>query len=138
MEEVLFRGKDKDGNWVEGDLIHGVRDKKGNLYILPIVGNLAGIPNCHPLDGVEVIPETVGRFTGLTDKNKKKIFKGDAIVNINEAPEKYMIVGWSKRFASFILSRKGWMYSHWFGESCDPENCEIIGNVHDNPNLFTP
>ena len=68
MREILFRGKRVDNaEWVEGDLIHGVRHKKGNIYILPITDNLAKY-NCDPLDGCKVIPETIGQFTGLTDK----------------------------------------------------------------------
>ena len=135
MREILFRGKDKDGNWIEGDLIHGVGYKKGNMYILPIVENLAYIPNCHPIDGVKVVSETVGQFTGLTDKNGVKIFEGDiykdswgklSIVEFFYADEhktsghgssdRIIIVGLKLDFA--------------------PKHIEVIGNIHDNQELL--
>ena len=73
----LFRAKRSDnGEFVEGDLIHGVSVKKGKMYILPIVSNLAYLKGCDPLDGYEVVPETVTQFTGVTDKNGIKIFEG--------------------------------------------------------------
>ena len=97
-----------------------------------------GVSTEHYLDdsaGVYPIDESVYKlmqFTGLQDKNGKDIYEGD-IIRDNEY---ILIIVWDNTYCSFCLDRKGWMYRHWFGESCDPKDCEIIGNVHQNPELL--
>ena len=115
--QIKFRGKTITTNeWVYG-----------YFYVKE---DIAYIYNKKPY---EAIPETVGQYVGLLDKQNKEIFEGD-IIKIEG--DKAMIVGWSNKFASFVLNRDGWAFSHWFGESCNPIDCEIVGNIYENKGLL--
>jgi hypothetical protein len=128
MREILFRGKCvQSGEWVEGDLIHGVNFKYGKVYILPIVKNLAYVKHCDPMDGVEILPETVSQFTGMVDKNKKRIFENDVCSQ--------------EQFSNgFVRFDYGWAidyntHSHDMPQYyCD--YLEIIGNRFDNAEML--
>ena len=74
------------------------------------------------------------QFTGLLDKNGKEIYEGDIVVT--KGDETPMVIGWKEYHASFCIDKKGWLSSHYFGEAFDGDQCEIIGNIHQNSELL--
>ena len=123
MREILFRGKRIDnGEWTEGYLF-----KQWNRTFL-LWGMTGDIPNM-----TEVIPETVGQFTGLTDKNGKKIFEGDVVEYAGSCGE---IVFVERRWA--FMSRERDMYCEWLSNlpQYGTGIVEIIGNIYDNKEIL--
>lgn len=129
--EILFKAKRvENGKWVEGSYVYTFApDKecpvvgvhKENHWIVEENGNI-----------VIVDPSTICQCTGLNDKNGKKIWENDII----KCKGIITAVSWDTKYASWVLTRKGWMYHHFFGESQNPEECEVIGNIFDNPELL--
>ena len=128
MREILFRGKRTDnGEWIYGDLRH-ISDWKGG-YNPHIVNNTNGRNNS--VTGLEIIPETVGQYTGLTDKNGKRIFEGDILKTFGYI---YVIM-WDSTRALFYLRDPVYRvtsdFYYYFGS-----DLSVIGNIHDNPELL--
>ena len=123
MREILFRGKLKSNDeWSFGNL---------NVSLRAIV---IITPDETPIGKYgQVIPETVGQYTGLTDKNGKKIFEGDILKNI----ESGRIVAICYSGCSFCYSYNGTIYGIDDSETgLETNEWEIIGNIHDNPELL--
>jgi len=156
MREIRFRGLcAKTNEFVFGDLIHGVGAKAGNMYILPNIVNLSNVPHCDPLDGVKVIPETVGQYTGLKDKNGVEIYEGD-ILSFDKIAYLYKkcpitVIGvvaynngkykvetkkvinhnfLNEHTIHFGMKVMDWIHLPEFHKS------EIIGNIYENPELL--
>lgn len=131
MREILFRGKRVDnGEWVYGNLIEDKwGDDNGNTVYAILQDRVA--PEIAALwTPVKVVPETVGQYTGLTDKNGKKIFEGDIVQG--EAEEARGVVEWQQAEGRYLVSvRNGY---DWL--CMDDDDWCVIGNIHDNPEML--
>lgn len=132
MREILFRGKRIDnGEWVKGYYAgYGLICPNEPESTYNATGDYYGQT---PYVGfVEVDPDTVGQYTGLKDKNGKRIFEGDIVcmcfVDTDEIGEIVWDEEWSK---TAYLSQDGDKY----GIDGTVE-MEIIGNIHDNGELL--
>ena len=138
MREILFRGKSvTDGRWVFGDL-----SNYGDYKTITTLKDFSIIDSC------EVIPETVGQYTGLKGKkNGKKIFEGD-ILSIKCADGKsrlypvyfgtYHVDGFGNNFhIGFYIKYFDEDISLGFlADSNDQTDFEAIGNIYDTPELL--
>ena len=131
MNRYLYRAKRTDnGEWVEG---YYCKRKTGRYTTTGFVEEYkdriirefsdGGISWCY------INPETICRCTGLTDKNNNNIWEN----NIIKCGRDLMVVKWNDKSACWCLRKKGWMYDHFFNEACDPADCEVVGNIFDNP-----
>lgn len=134
MRDYIFHGKREDnGEWVEGFYCPCCF---GRFPCSPAIVSKEGIDNgCWQPE--KVIPETVGQYTGLTDKNGKKIFEGDII----ETPDRLVKVVWFEGNAQFDLHFIRYtnevIITNFKGiHMRDLKEYEVIGNIHDNPELL--
>lgn len=127
MRDILYRGKAKDsGEWIESDSILQFEEHPlKKCRVIELFQARGG--------WVEVIPETVGQYTGLVDKNCNKIFEGD-IVKYGETIHK--VVFEQRNNTAYF----GLVYSPLetlaFGNYQDLRQIETIGNIHDNPEFL--
>lgn len=117
MREIKFRGKDlTNGMWYYGYYIQ----TKGEHKIITDDGF------------VFIVPETIGQFTGLIDKNGNEVFVGDIATD----GLSLYTVEFSEESCSFVWHIHG-SYNTYHFEKTDTEEMEIIGNIHDNPELLS-
>lgn len=149
MREILFRGKRLDtGEWVEGFLLKVTIDGKTAYLIFGDNFCFDG-SDVKALSHALVDPATVGQFTGLVDKDDKRIFEGDLFRDESED------------LTAVVIFKDGCFRLEWHGitgtwtesgfdecgggygiTECEPvdywyvHDMEVIGNIHDNPELL--
>nr|DAX28704.1 MAG TPA: YopX protein [Caudoviricetes sp.] len=119
--EIIFRGKSLNTNcWVYGDLRQDKIRRKAYIEY-------------------EVDPDTIGQYTGLIDKNGKKIFEGDILQDELDSRMNHIV-----KYDNSRCSYTGWCsLVHWNWEKGNIISQEwinecgktVIGNIHDNPDL---
>lgn len=131
--EILFKAKQlHNEEWIEGGLL---KSSDGRAF-------LTGISKRGRIDGIEVIPETVCQYTGLTDKNGNKIWENDVVVYDNSPYSIYC-----EPHTGQIIHRNGCLcykfllygsatYKSFLSDDFFGIKCEVIGNVFDNTELM--
>lgn len=153
MREILFRGKRLDnGEWIEGHLLTVTLLEETAYLIFAdsfkiVCGEVKA--SLHAL----VDPDTIGQYTGLTDKNGKRIFEGDLLDGFqypffreeSHVHNYFAEVVWFDDSPAFGLVTHKHPLSAVRGisagnaeymEEFDPNDWEVIGNIHDNPELL--
>ena len=131
MREILFRGKRVDN----GEWVYGLLCRVGNTY--------ANIRRTDTEVLYSVLTNTIGQFTGLTDKNGRKIFEGD-IIHL-EYSQVFFGGEYFGEYTAEVSYKEGCFITDGINNGdeietplsgFDNDEVEIIGNIHDNPELL--
>lgn len=127
MREIKFRGKRKNnGEWSYGFACKSAMDITGKLKK----------PNWFIVDGYmnyyDVIPETIGQFTGLRDKNGIAIYEGDILSMKDEVGKRGEVTVGFEAEGFIVFKGLAWRYIGQYG--VERNDIEIIGNIHEGGN----
>ncbi len=127
MREILFRGKPEPKygtGWCYGGGLY--TDYEGDCILATDISKRV------------VIKDTVGQYTGLTDKNGVKIFEGDIIRYTTKERSSIYGVCWNAEAACFVVYGSALGKGKPIGDFTffDSQKCEVIGNIFDNPELL--
>lgn len=134
MREILYQAKRKDNwEWVEGLPSYGLYGKITELECMKKIPG-EDIPE---IEYIEIDPETLCQYTGLTDKNARKIFEGDILSGERYhdwgqggeyQPDK-CVIKWNDKRVAF--DPVYW----WDGYNHNLKHYEVSGNIFDNPEI---
>lgn len=123
MREILFRGRDENDDWQNG-FYCAFNGKSHRIY----TGYAETDCEDYYPDYYEVDPETIGQYTGLTDKNGKKIFEGDIIISDNNH------IGFVSFFGGAFV-KLCYCHPKSYNTICG-DNETVVGNIYDKPELL--
>lgn len=147
MREILFRGKRVDnGEWISGSILSFDDGGKVILSSTAKVFKEHGTTTICCNECYDVYPETVGQYTGLTDKNGVKIFEGDIVKEYKSKDKVKGVVKFGEyqsginKYADDLGFYVEWTTENFLirelGYWCRKNMLEVIGNIHDNPELL--
>lgn len=133
--KILFRGKRVDSDeWVIGGSI--IQYSFNAEKVISLISSDVESLNWE-LPANKIIPETLGRYTGLTDRNGTKIFEGDIVRHYNSIIDlqrfEIGLIYWEDETCKFMRTTPR---AYCIEEICKLYEYEVIGNIHDNPELM--
>ena len=147
MREILFKAKRKDnGEWVEGYYYkmsettycfkedYERKPVPEHHYILQERMTDWGLPN--QMVQIEVDPKTICQFTGLTDKNGKRIWESDVVWLVYNGEEHIYQIVWDNSELDFKATNGEENYGSNFEYLLCCDEIEVIGNIFDNKELL--
>ena len=130
MREILFKAKRIDnGEWVEGCYFvsggeHFIHAEYIESFCMPVVVN------------AKIIPETLCQFTGLYDKNGKRIWENDVVWLVCDGEEHIYQIIWDDSELDFKAAKGEENYGTNYEYLLCCDEIEVIGNIFDNPELL--
>ena len=136
MREILFRGKTLAGKWIEGayykqELFYG---DKEDAHVIITSNEI--LTYDQALEFSVCVPETIGQYTGLIDKNGKKIFEGDIIKSCEYDDIYFVKYCADDNYPAFDVVPEMNIECNGLSHLHIVEGIEVIGNIHDNPELL--